>query len=138
MPNQIITVSTFIPKPISLVWNRWTQAEHIVHWNFASEDWCCPSAINDVFVDGRFSWRMEAKDGSFGFDFTGRYTHIEEHKRLEYTLDDDRKVRVQFNELPNGIELVETFEAESENSIELQTLGWQAILDNFKKYCLID
>lgn len=138
MPNQIVTVSTFIPKAISLVWNRWTQAEHIVHWNFASEDWCCPSATNDVFVDGRFSWRMEAKDGSFGFDFTGRYTHIEEHKRLEYTLDDERKVSVQFNELPNGIELVETFEAESENAIELQTMGWQAILDNFKKYCLID
>jgi len=138
MPNQIISVSTFIPKAISLVWNRWTLAEHIIYWNFASEDWCCPFAINDVFVGGRFAWRMEAKDGSFGFDFTGRYTHIEEHKCLEYTLDDDRKVSIQINECTDGVELVETFEAEAENSIELQSMGWQAILDNFKKYCLVD
>lgn len=138
MSSQIITVSTFIPKAITLVWHRWTQAEHIIHWNFASEDWWCPSATNDVFVDGRFVWRMEAKDGRYGFDFTGRYTHIEEHKRLEYILDDERKVSIQFNELPHGIEVVETFAAETANSLEHQALGWQAILDNFKQYCLTD
>ena len=138
MTHQSITVSTLIPKQRDYVWNCWTKPEHIIHWNFASEDWHCPSAINDLFVEGRFSWRMEAKDGSFGFDFTGRYTNIVEHQLIEYRLDDDRIVSVQFIERAEGVELVETFEAETENSIELQTIGWQAILDNFKKYCLID
>lgn len=138
MTHQNITVSTLIPKQVACVWDCWTKPEHIIHWNFASEDWHCPSATNDLFVEGRFSWRMEAKDGSFGFDFTGRYTNIVEHQLIEYRLDDDRFVSVQFIERAEGVELVETFEAESENSIELQTMGWQAILDNFKEYCLID
>ena len=138
MTHQSITVSTLIPKQLLYVWNCWTKPEHIIHWNFASEDWHCPSAINDLFVEGRFSWRMEAKDGSFGFDFTGHYTNIVKHQLIEYRLDDDRFVSVQFIERTEGIELVETFEAETENSIELQAMGWQAILDNFKKYCLID
>ena len=81
---------------------------------------------------------MEAKDGSFGFDFTGRYTNIVEYQLIEYRMDDDRFVSIQFIERAEGVELVETFEAETENSIELQAMGWQAILDNFKKYCLID
>ena len=138
MTHQSITVSTLIPKQLDYVWDCWTKPEHIVHWNFASEDWHCPSATNDLLVEGRFSWRMEAKDGSFGFDFTGRYTNIVKHQLIEYRLDDDRFVSVQFIERADGVELVETFEAESENSIELQAMGWQAILDNFKKYCLID
>ena len=138
MTNQIICVSTSIPKDIQYVWERWTKSEHILHWNFASEDWICPRASNDLRVDGRFNWRMEAKDGSSGFDFTGRYTLIDEHERLEYSLDDARKVSIQFNVLPTGVELVETFEAESKNTIELQTMGWQAVLDNFKQYCLAD
>ena len=138
MTHQSITVSTLIPKQLLYVWDCWTKAEHIIHWNFASEDWHCPSAINDLFVEGRFSWRMEAKDGSFGFDFTGRYTNIVEYQLIEYRMDDDRFVSIQFIERAEGVELVETFEAETENSIELQAMGWQAILDNFKKYCLID
>lgn len=138
MTHQSITVSTLIPKQLLYVWNCWTKPEHIIHWNFASEDWHCPSAINDLFVEGRFSWRMEAKDGSFGFDFTGRYTNIVEYQLIEYRMDDDRFVSIQFIERAEGVELVETFEAETENSIELQAMGWQAILDNFKKYCLID
>ena len=138
MTHQSITVSTLIPKQLDYVWDCWTKPEHIVHWNFASEDWHCPSAINDLFVEGRFSWRMEAKDGSFGFDFTGRYTNIVEYQLIEYRMHDDRFVSIQFIERAEGVELVETFEAETENSIELQAMGWQAILDNFKKYCLID
>ena len=138
MTHQSITVSTLIPKQLLYVWNCWTKPEHIIHWNLASEDWHCPSAINDLFVEGRFSWRMEAKDGSFGFDFTGRYTNIVEYQLIEYRMDDDRFVSIQFIERAEGVELVETFEAETENSIELQAMGWQAILDNFKKYCLID
>ena len=138
MTHQSITVSTLIPKQLLYVWDCWTKAEHIIHWNFASEDWHCPSATNDLFVEGRFNWRMEAKDGSFGFDFTGHYTNIVKHQLIEYRLDDDRFVSVQFIERTEGIELVETFEAETVNSIELQTMGWQAILDNFKKYCLIN
>lgn len=138
MTNQIICVSTSVPKDIHFVWERWTKPEHIIHWNFAADDWICPRATNDLRVDGCFNWRMEAKDGSFGFDFTGRYTLIDEHERLEYSLDDARKVSTQFNALPTGVELVETFEAEDENTIELQTMGWQAILDNFKQYCLTD
>ena len=138
MTHQSITVSTLIPKQLLYVWDCWTKAEHIIHWNFASEDWHCPSATNDLFVEGRFNWRMEAKDGSFGFDLTGHYTNIVKHQLIEYRLDDDRFVSVQFIERAEGVELVETFEAESENSIELQAMGWQAILDNFKKYCLIN
>ena len=138
MTHQSITVSTLIPKQLDYVWDCWTKPEHIVHWNFASEDWHCPSATNDLFVENRFSWRMEAKDGSFGFDFTGRYTNIVEYQLIEYRMDDDRFVSIQFIERAEGVELVETFEAETENSIELQAMGWQAILDNFKKYCLID
>ena len=134
----MITVSIKVKGSIEQIWDYFTNPEHIIHWNFASEDWHCPSAINDLFVEGRFSWRMEAKDGSFGFDFTGRYTNIVEHQLIEYRMDDDRFVSVQFIERAEGVELVETFEAETENSIELQTMGWQAILDNFKKYCLID
>ena len=134
----MITVSIKVKGSIEQIWDYFTNPEHIIHWNFASEDWHCPSAINDLFVEGRFSWRMEAKDGSFGFDFTGRYTNIVEYQLIEYRMDDDRFVSIQFIERAEGVELVETFEAETENSIELQTIGWQAILDNFKKYCLID
>ena len=134
----MITVSIKVKGSIEQIWDYFTNPEHIIHWNFASEDWYCPSATNDLFVENRFNWRMEAKDGSFGFDFTGHYTNIVKHQLIEYRLDDDRFVSVQFIERADGVELVETFEAESENSIELQTIGWQAILDNFKKYCLID
>lgn len=135
MLKHLITVSTIISKERSFVWDRWTQAEHIIHWNFASEDWCCPQATNDLFVGGHFNWRMEAKDGSFGFDFTGRYTGIEEMNKLDYVLDDNREVIVQFKDHSEGIELIEIFEVESEDTVELQMAGWQAILDNFKKYC---
>ena len=133
-----ITVTALISADNQKVWDYYTQPNHITKWNFASDDWHCPTAENDLKVGGKYIARMEAKDGSFGFDFTGHYTNIVKHQLIEYRLDDDRFVSVQFIERADGVELVETFEAETQNAIELQTMGWQAILDNFKKYCLID
>lgn len=130
----MITVKTLVNAPIELVWECWTQPEHIVHWNFASEDWQCPSASNPLVEGEKFSWRMEAKDGSMGFDFWGTYTRIEFQSALEYTLGDGRLVRIQFEENQDGIELTESFETEGTNSDEMQRAGWQAILNNFKKH----
>ena len=133
-----VTVETVIDAPIERVWACWTEPEHITHWNFASEDWCAPSAVNDLRVGGHFSWRMEARDGSAGFDFSGTYTVIEEKKLIAYVMDgdDERKVSIEFSVQPDGCRVVETFETEETNPIELQRGGWQAILDNFKKRVL--
>jgi uncharacterized protein YndB with AHSA1/START domain len=99
-----------------------------------SEDWCSPRAENNLSLGGKFNYRMEAKDGSMGFDFTGVYTAINENKNLEYKLDDNRNVQVHFSEVDGGIFVMENFEAENRNQAEMQKNGWQAILDNFKKY----
>ena len=133
-----VTVETVIAAPIEKVWMCWTEPEHITHWNFASDDWCAPSATNDLRVGGRFSYRMEARDGSTGFDFSGTYAVVEERQRIEYVMDgeDVRKASVEFAAHPDGCRIVETFETEETNPIELQRLGWQAILDNFKKHVL--
>ena len=128
-----ITVEAAIAAPIEKVWQYWTEPQHITQWNNASEDWHTPHAENDL-KEGRFTSRMEAKDGSFGFDFSGNYTLVETNKLIEYTLDDDRKVSINFTSHGNETTVVKTFEAENMNSIELQKGGWQAILDNFKKY----
>ncbi|MDB5259037.1 MAG: polyketide cyclase [Candidatus Taylorbacteria bacterium] len=139
--KQQITVTTFVNAPTEKVWRCWTQPEHIMKWYQASPDWHAPAAINDVRVGGRFMTRMAAKDGSAGFDFTGTYTEIEKHRKIEYKTDDDRKVSVVFARKENpakpgeeGCEVTETFEAESINSIEMQRGGWQAILESFKQY----
>ena len=129
-----ITVEAAIAAPLEKVWQYWTEPQHIIQWNNASEDWHTPHAENDLKEGGRFMSRMEAKDGSFGFDFGGTYTLVETNKQIEYTLDDDRKVSIHFISKGNATTVVETFEAENMNSIELQKSGWQAILDNFKKY----
>lgn len=129
-----ITVKVTITSPVIKVWEYWTNPKHIVNWNFASEDWHTPRAENDLRVGGKFTSRMEAKDGSFGFDFGGVYTKVENHKHIEYTLEDDRKVQISFASDGNVTILTETFEAEGENSLELQQAGWQAILNQFKKY----
>lgn len=133
-----VTVETVIDAPIERVWACWTEPEHITHWNFASADWCAPSATNDLRVGGHFSWRMEARDGSAGFDFSGIYTAIEERKRIEYVMDGDdaRKVSIEFSVQPDGCHVVETFETEETNPIELQRGGWQSILDNFRRYVM--
>lgn len=130
----VITIETTINAPIKKVWNYWTRPEHITQWNAASDDWHTPKATNDLTVGGRFTSRMEAKDGSFGFDFGGTYTEVDTHKKIAYTLDDDRTVSITFTPTADGVKVVESFEAENQNSEELQRTGWQAILDNFKKY----
>jgi uncharacterized protein YndB with AHSA1/START domain len=129
-----ITVESTIKAPVEKTWNYWTAPEHITKWNAASDDWHTPRAENDLREGGKFSARMEARDGSMGFDFGGVYDEVKEHQRIAYTLGDDRKVVVNFTANGNETKVVETFEAETTNSVELQRSGWQAIMDNFKKY----
>jgi uncharacterized protein YndB with AHSA1/START domain len=129
-----ITVESIVKAPIEKVWKFWVGPAHIKNWNAASADWHTPHAENDLRVGGKFSSRMEAKDGSFGFDFGGVYDEVETYKTIAYTLSDGRKVKIVFSSMGNETKVKETFEAENTNSIELQRGGWQAILDNFKKY----
>ena len=132
--NQTITVETTVAAPIGKVWEYWTEPTHIKKWNNASDDWHTPQAENDLRVGGKFSARMEAKDGSFGFDFGGVYDAVEEHKHIAYTLGDQRKVDITFTSQGNETKVVETFDAENTHSIDMQRDGWQAILNNFKNY----
>ena len=135
MENSVlITVSVDVESPVSKVWKYWTSPEHIMQWNNASNDWHTPRAENDLRAGGKFLSRMEAKDGSMGFDFSGEYDEIVEFKLIRYTLADRRKVTIEFSGTGNVTQIVETFEAETENSAELQQYGWQCILDNFKKH----
>jgi uncharacterized protein YndB with AHSA1/START domain len=129
-----ITVQTTINAPLTKVWEFWTAPEHIVNWAFASDDWESPAAENDVRVGGRFKTVMAAKDGSERFDFTGTYTDVKEHELIEYDMEDGRHVKVSFEETADGVVVVEEFDPENENTEELQRDGWQAIMDNFKKY----
>lgn len=129
-----ITVSATIKAPVSLVWKRWTSPEDIVIWNSASEDWHTPMAENDLRVGGEFRSRMEARDGSMGFDFEGIYEKVQFQELIEYEIADGRKVSVVFKNHGSETEIVETFEAEGVNSVELQQAGWQSIMDTFKKY----
>lgn len=129
-----ITVKTTIEAPVEKVWKYWTAPEHIKKWNYASDDWHTPNAENDLRPGGKFVSRMEAKDGSFGFDFGGIYDEVKENKYIAYTLGDDRKVEITFSANGNETDIEETFEAENQNPIEMQRAGWQAILGNFKKY----
>lgn len=129
-----ITIQALVNAPVEKVWKCWSEPQHIVGWNAASDDWHTTRAENDLRVGGKFLSRMEAKDGSFGFDFPGQYTKVELHQLIEYTLDDDRTVQISFAPQENGTLITETFEAEGENTLELQQNGWQAILNNFKKY----
>lgn len=128
-----ITVQTIVDAPLNIVWNCWTAPEHITQWNAASPDWHTPRATVDLRTGGVFCSRMEAKDGSMGFDFEGTYTNVVPHQLLEYSFG-DRSATVTFQETEEGIQVVETFDAEMENPVEMQQQGWQAILDNFKVY----
>ena len=132
--KTIITVENTINAPVEKVWQYWTQPEHITKWNSASDDWHTPRAENDVREGGKFQIRMEAKDGSMGFDFFGVYDKVKRNEYIEYTMGDGRKVKVNFKGKGNSTELVESFEAEDQNPVEMQRGGWQSILDNFKKY----
>jgi uncharacterized protein YndB with AHSA1/START domain len=129
-----ITVSVCVEVPLSKAWHDFTDPEAIVNWNAASEDWHTTRAENDVRVGGRFVSRMEAKDGSEGFDFSGTYDEVIVNERIAYSMDGGRTVAVTFAEGPSGVTVTETFEPETENAHELQRLGWQSILDSFKKY----
>jgi uncharacterized protein YndB with AHSA1/START domain len=132
--NKTITIETTINAPVEKVWKCWTTPEDIMKWNNASPDWHTPSVKNDLRQGGKFTARMEAKDGSMGFDFAGTYDEVTLNKNISFTLEDNRKVTVIFSSSANSTRVVETFETESTNSEELQRTGWQSILDNFKKY----
>lgn len=129
-----ITVQALVQAPLAVVWDCWTQPSHITKWNFASPDWHCPSATNDLQAGGAFHYQMAARDGSFSFDFNGIYDTVEPMRSLSYHIEDGRSVTVSFESTPEGIQVTEVFEPESENSQELQAAGWQAILDNFRNY----
>ena len=132
--KEPITIEATVKAPVEKVWKYWIMPEHITKWNSPSEDWHTPSAENDVRVGGKFSSRMEAKDGSFGFDFGGVYDDVKTNELIAYTIGDGRKVKVTFSTNGNETKVVETFDPENINPIEMQRGGWQAILNNFKKY----
>jgi uncharacterized protein YndB with AHSA1/START domain len=134
MEKIIITTQITIHRPVGVVWDYYTKPEHVVNWNFASDDWHCPEAKNDVREGGTFSYIMAAKDGSFSFDFCGTYNVVIENTTLEITLGDERKVWIEFSDNNQKTTIIQKFEAENENSPELQKTGWQMILENFKKY----
>lgn len=134
MEKELILIETKVHAPIDKVWEYWTKPEHIINWNNASPDWHSPEAKNDLRKGGAFSFRMEAKDGSAGFDFDGEYTRVNPPKHIAFTMGDGRKVEVNFKEEGNYTVVKENFEAETEHSAEMQKTGWQSILDNFKNY----
>lgn len=132
--KTIITVEAEIQAPVEKVWKCWTSPDDIVQWNFAIDEWCCPSASVDLKVGGVFNSRMEAKDGSMGFDFHGVYTEVKVNEKLATKLGDDRVVEVLFKSNGNTTTVIESFEAEGVNPVEMQKMGWQSILNNFKKH----
>lgn len=129
-----ITIESTIKASLEKAWEAWTTPAHIVKWNSASEDWHTTRAENDLRAGGKFLSRMEAKDGSFGFDFEGVYDEVIPNELITYTIGDGRKAKIIFTLQDNETKVVVTFEAENQNPIEMQRGGWQAILDNFKKY----
>jgi uncharacterized protein YndB with AHSA1/START domain len=134
MTKEKITVQAEVSADIKKVWEYYTSPEHITKWNFASDDWHCPSASNNLKPGGKYSARMESKDGKFGFDFEAVYDEVVEEEKIIYTMLDGRKAEVIFNKRSDKTEVIITFDAESEHPVEMQRDGWQAILNNFKKY----
>jgi uncharacterized protein YndB with AHSA1/START domain len=130
----MITVQTTVKNTRDKVWDFWNNPEHITKWAFASPEWHVPRAENDLKEGGKFSTTMAAKDGSMSFDFWGEYTLVKENEAINYTMGDGRRVEITFREIPEGVEIIESFDPETQNSEEMQRGGWQAILDNFKNY----
>lgn len=128
-----ITVSVALNGTLDHVWHCYTQPEHIVHWNFADPSWHCPTASNDLQVGGTYLARMEAKDGSFGFDFEAVYTAVNPRNQFTYEFG-GRRATVEFEQEEGRVVVRVTFDPETENPIEMQRAGWQAILENFKRY----
>ncbi|MDP4805562.1 MAG: SRPBCC domain-containing protein [Crocinitomicaceae bacterium] len=133
--GEFLEVSATIHAPLDQVWEKWTQAEHVVNWNFAHESWCCPTAEVDFSVGGSSVYRMEARDGSFGFDLKATFLAIEVLSFIASELEDGRKVEVKFIAGENAVLLQQRFQPETENTLALQQQGWQAILNQFKSYC---
>lgn len=131
--EETITVAVTLNAPLEKVWKHWTDPAHITQWNFAADSWHCPAASNELKTGGIFSWRMEAKDGSMGFDYAGTYENVEDLKSISKKLGDGRMVYILFTEQGDTTTLTETFEPETVNPLEMQQTGWQAILNNFKK-----
>jgi len=129
----MITIATILKSDLSKAWNYYTLPEHIMRWNFASDDWHCPAAVNDLVVGGSFRYTMASRDGKYSFEFDGTYDEILPLKKIAYTLGDGRKVEVLFESHLEGVRVTLVFDPEAENSLELQKNGWQAILDNYKK-----
>ena len=129
-----ITVEAIVNAPVEKVWKYWSEPEHITRWAFASDDWHAPYADNDLRTGGKFKTTMAAKDGSFSFDFGGDYTKVQDKKLIAYKMGDGREVKILFDANDGSTKVTETFDAENTHSIEQQRSGWQAILDNFKKY----
>ncbi len=134
MSNNLITVKNTINAPLAIVWEYWTNPDHVIHWNFASHDWHCPKAISDFRTGGEFHYIMAAKDGSVEFDFCGTFTSIVDKSSIQFFTEDGREVNLQFEQEGDATIVTETFEPEQVNSLDLQKQGWQAILDHFKKY----
>jgi uncharacterized protein YndB with AHSA1/START domain len=132
--SKKITIEAIVSTNPQKAWTYWTQPEHITKWNFASNDWQCPKASNDLKVGGKYSARMEAKDGSFGFDFEATYNEVIEAKLITYTMEDGRKATTKFEDLGGKTKVTTVFDAEKTNPEEMQKTGWQAILNNFKSY----
>lgn len=134
METKKITISTTVAAGVDKVWEYWTKPEHITKWNFASDDWQCPRAENDLRAGGKYNARMEAKDGSFGFDFEAVYDEVIDRKKITYTMGDGRQATTGFEDLGGQTKVTTSFDAEGVNDPEMQRAGWQAILDNFKKH----
>lgn len=132
--RETITVETTVNAPVEKVWEYFSLPKHIMQWNNASDDWFTPSSENDFKEGGKFVNRMEAKDGSMGFDFTGTYQKITQNEYIEYTITDGRNVKIKFSPEGDGTKITESFEAETTNPVDMQKRGWQSILDNFKHY----
>lgn len=129
-----ITVEATVNAPVAKVWKTWNTPGDIMQWNTADPSWHCPGSENDLRVGGKFKHRMEAKDGSFGFDFEGTYDKVELHKEITYTMGDGRKATTLFTGQNGKTHIATTFDAETENDPEFQKQGWQAIMNNFVKY----
>ena len=129
----MITIQTTVNASLEKAWEYWTEPKYITNWNFASDDWECSKAENDLRVGGKFLSTMSTKDGSASFDFSGEYTEIDPLSKIKYSLGDGRKVEISFEQVENGVQITESFDPENENTLEIQQSGWQAILDNYKK-----
>lgn len=132
--RTMLAVECTVNAPVAAVWEYWTRPEHITQWCYATPEWHSPRAENDLRAGGRFMTRMEAKDGSMGFDFWGVYDVVRINEYIEYTMGDSRKAKIHFIAEGSTVKVVESFETENMNPPEMQQAGWQAILDNFKNY----